>query len=57
MGGIVQRMVVVELVALCFERSLGRGTIRVFEKPVISNVMVQRGVYIGVRSSDECHCE
>jgi len=53
MAGIVQWMVVVEQMAFCFERSLGRGTIRVLEKPVTSHMTVQRGVYIDVRSADE----
>ena len=48
---------VVEQVAFGFERGLGRGTVREFEKSVTTHVTVQRGVHIGVSSADECHRE
>jgi hypothetical protein len=57
MRRIVKRMVVVKELAFGFERSLGRGTICEFEKSVTAHVTVQFGVYVGVRSGDECHSE
>ena len=57
MPGIVNRIVVVEEMAFCFEGGLGRGTIRVLEKSVTPYVTMQRGIQIGVRSADECHGE
>ena len=57
MPGIVNRVVVVKQVAFCFEGSLGRGTIRVLDKPVTPYVTMQRGIQVGIRSADECHGE